>query len=855
MGLAAYRQKRNFKTTPEPHGNQGRARNGHAYLIQKHHARRLHYDLRLEMDGTLKSWAVTKGPSLVPGEKRLAVHVEDHPLEYGDFEGTIPKGEYGGGTVVLWDRGRWAPIGDAKKGYAKGHLDFELIGEKLGGRWHLVRMAHKPREKRENWLLIKGDDSFARSADDPDLLAERPESVKSGRLADEIAEEQPGWSSKTGRIERPTAKITVPKRAKKAPFPGFIQPALATLSAAPPKSGKWLHEIKFDGYRLQVHVQQGKVKLFTRSGLDWTTRFGERIVAALSSLPVKTAILDGELVVEGVGGASDFSALQSDLSEGETGRFVLYLFDALYLDGHDLRPASLAGRKTTLEQVLHGAAPVLRYSEHFEDDGEVVLRHACRLSLEGVVSKVRDAPYRSGRGKDWLKAKCLQRQEFVIAGFVPSTTARNLIGSLVLGYYSDGKLVHAGRVGTGFSNRVAAALFTRLGKTAQPKSPFAGRLGADEKRRVIFVRPDLVAEVEFRAWTADGLVRHASFRGVRDDKLAAEVVREAGGNSSAEGRKAPAVRLTHPDRIYWPEAGVTKQGLADYYSEFWPRMGAFVVNRPLALVRCPDGIGGQCFFQKHAWRGQSKEILSATDPQDDAGPIIAIDGLPGLIGLVQGGVLEIHPWGATFDDLEKPDLINMDLDPGPGVAWDVVIAASHEVRARLADAGLASFVKTSGGKGLHVVAPLVPSAGWDQVKSFAKGLAESMAADHPDLYVATISKAKRPGKILVDYLRNARGSTAVAPYSTRARAGAPVSMPLGWNELSPTIGPAYFTVDNAGARLASLDADPWADYGRAAMPLRTVPNGTKTRRPAPKARKGRRTKAAVRRSSSGRSLA
>ena len=557
MGLAAYRQKRDFKATPEPRGKRGGANTGQAYLIQKHHARRLHYDLRLEMNGTLKSWAVTKGPSLVPGKKRLAVHVEDHPLEYGDFEGTLPKGEYGGGTVVLWDRGRWAPLGDARKGYDKGHLDFELFGEKLGGRCHLVRMAHKPREKKENWLLIKGDDRFARSADDPDLLDERPESVKTGRLAEEIAKEQPGWSSRTGRIERRTEKIAIPKLAKKAGYPGFIQPALASLSATPPQSGKWLHEIKFDGYRLQAHVQQGKTKLFTRSGLDWTARFGPRIAAALSGLPVKTAILDGELVVEGRGGAFDFSALQADLSEGETDRFILYLFDALYLDGHNLCPIPLVGRKEALAHLLQGADPVLRYSDHFEDDGKVVLRHACRLSLEGVVSKARDAPYWSGRGKDWLKSKCLERQEFVIAGFVPSTTTRKVIGSLALGYYADGKLVHAGRVGTGFSERVAAALFTKLGKMAQPKSPFAERLTADEKRQVTFVRPELVAEVEFRAWTADGLVRHASFRGVRGDKLAAEVVRESRGKAPAR-QPASAVRLTHPDRVYWPEAGVTK---------------------------------------------------------------------------------------------------------------------------------------------------------------------------------------------------------------------------------------------------------------------------------------------------------
>jgi bifunctional non-homologous end joining protein LigD len=821
MALESYRKKRDFKTTPEPRGKRRKTAGGDSYLIQKHAARRLHYDLRLEMDGVLKSWAVTKGPSLIPGEKRLAVHVEDHPLEYGDFEGTIPKGEYGGGTVVLWDRGRWSPIGDAKKGYAKGHLDFELHGEKLGGRWHLVRMAHKPREKKENWLLIKGDDDFARSDKDPDILDERPESVKTGRVVEEIEGEAPGWSSKSGRLERPQEhKPVLPKQAKKAGWPGFIEPALATLKPSAPAARKWLHEIKFDGYRLQAHLRAGKARLFTRSGLDWTTKFGKQITAALARLAADEAILDGELVVEGGGGASDFSALQAELAAGRSDRFALYLFDLLYLDGRDLRTAPLVERKAALAVLLRGAPAPLRYSEHFEEDGDLVLRHACRLSLEGVVSKDRGAPYRSGRGRDWIKSKCSERQEFVVAGFVPSTTSRKAIGSLLLGYYEGGKLVHAGRVGTGFTQQVAAGLFKRLDKLKQSKSPFARKLTGEEARQAVFVRPELVAEVEFRAWTADGSVRHASYRGLREDKGTREVVRESNGKAPAEKAAMP-VRLTHPDRLYWKDAGVTKQGLAEYYSEVWRKMAPFIVNRPLALLRCPDGVGGQCFFQKHAWRGQSKEILEANDPKDKGGQtIIAIDGLPGLLGLVQGGVLEIHPWGSRLDDLERPDLITMDLDPGPDVTWAAVIEAAGEVRERLGEAGLESFVKTSGGKGLHVVAPLKPRAGWDAVKAFAKGIADAMASDAPERFVATVSKSKRKGRILVDYLRNGRGATAVAPYSTRARAGAAVSMPLAWEELGPAVGPAYFTVENALPRLAGLNADPWADFQRAAVPLR-----------------------------------
>jgi len=820
MALATYRKKRDFSATPEPRGAKRKSLGGDSFVIQKHAARRLHYDLRLEMDGVLKSWAVTKGPSFIPNEKRLAVHVEDHPLDYGDFEGTIPKGEYGGGTVIVWDRGRWSPVGDAKKGYAKGHLEFELHGEKLHGRWHLVRMAKKPREKKENWLLIKADDEFARGGDDPDILEEHPESVKTGRLIKEVEGEEPGWSSKTGRIGKPAAEQrSVPKKTKKAGYPGFIEPEMATLRTTAPPGTKWLHEIKYDGYRLQAHIRGGTVTLFTRSGLDWTKKFGKPIIAALAALPVEQAIIDGELIVEGAGGASDFSALQAALSEGRTDRMVFYLFDLLYLDGLDFRSVPLVERKDVLQTLLTKApSNLLRYSEHLEDDGELVRQHACRLGLEGIVSKIRDAPYRSGRGKDWIKSKCSMRQEFVIAGFVPSTTFNRAIGSLVLGYYEGGDLLHAGRVGTGFSHALAQDLFKRLDKLRIPKSPFARKLTAEEARGVKFVRPELVAEVEFRTWTADDLIRHAAFRGLREDKDPKGVKRETGRKVSTERPAAPAFRLTHPDRLYWKNAGVTKQGLVDYYAEVWPRMGPFIVDRPLALVRCPDGVGGECFFQKHAWRGQSQDILQATDPEDDE-PVIAIDGLPGLIGLVQGGTLEIHPWGARLGDLERPDLINMDLDPGPGVSWEEVIEAAREVRERLQKAGLESFVKTSGGKGLHVVAPLKPKAKWEEVKAFAKGIADSMASDSPTRFVATVTKAKRKGKILIDYLRNGRGATAVAPYSTRARPGAAVSMPLAWEELSPALRADYFTVTNALTRLAALEKDPWEEFWSAAVPL------------------------------------
>jgi len=818
MALETYHSKRNFGSTPEPRGASTRRRKKAAelsFVIQKHAARRLHYDLRLEMDGVLKSWAVTKGPSLVPGEKRLAVHVEDHPLEYGSFEGTIPKGEYGGGTVIVWDRGTWEPVGDLKKGYAKGHIDFRLKGEKLSGEWHLVRMGQKKGEK-ENWLLIKATDEFAREEGEPDILEERPESVKTGRVVEEVADEKPGWSSKKGKLKTEETALPVPAKAKKAKWPGFIEPALATLAKTAPSGAKWLHEIKFDGYRIQAHIQKGKVKLYTRSGLDWTERFGKDLANALKKLPVDEAILDGEVIVEADGAVASFSSLQADLSEGRTDRMVYYAFDLLHLDGMDLRGAPLTERKRTLQVLLHSADPVLRFSEHFEEDGQTVLNHACKLSLEGIISKTADAAYGSGRSRNWLKAKCSKRQEFVVIGYTPSTTSSTAIGSLALGYYDKGDLIYAGRVGTGFTQKTAKELFGKLSKLKAAKTPTKKKLTTLEAKNLQFVKPELVAEVEFQVWTADNIIRHAAFQGLREDKSPQEIVRESEGGPVQEPVELPDVRLTHPDRVYWEDVGVTKQGLAEYYVQVWPRMESVVVNRPLALVRCPDGAAGQCFFQKHAWKGQSKDIILAKDPEDDE-PVIAIKDLKGLIGLVQGGTLEIHPWGANLKNLEKPDSINMDLDPGPGVEWPEVIEAAIEVRERLAAFGLKSFVKTSGGKGLHVVAPLKPKALWEDVKAFAKGIADSMAEDDSSRYVATVSKAKRKGKILIDYLRNGRGATAVAPYSTRSRDGAPVSMPLAWDELSPDIGPAYFTVENAVQRLA-VD-DPWKDFWKAAVAL------------------------------------
>jgi bifunctional non-homologous end joining protein LigD len=850
MALETYRRKRNFAATAEPKGATP-VPGSDLFVVQKHDATRLHYDLRLALDGVLKSWAVTRGPSLNPGEKRLAVAVEDHPLEYADFEGTIAKGEYGGGAVIVWDNGTWAPFGDAHKGLKKGHLEFELHGQKLNGRWHLVRMHGKPDEKRENWLLIKGDDEFARSPDAADILEERPESISTGRVIDELKDEPPGWSSKTGKIEKPEARAAARSKPKMvarrrkapaeagiasaieglpdAPMPGFVEPMLATLGRSPPTGGRWLHEIKFDGYRLQAQIEDGKVTFWTRRGLDWTAKFGKAVAEALRKLPVSNALIDGEMVVANESGVAEFSLLQADLSDGRVDRFVYYAFDCLYLDGHDLREEPLIRRKECLSQLIGTKSDVIRYSAHFEEDGKLVLQRACALGLEGIISKDSQSAYVSGRGKSWVKAKCSAQQEFVIAGYVPSSTGRKAIGSLSLGVYDGNNLRYVGRVGTGFSSGVAEALFTRLDAMRLRSSPFTKRLSTAEARQVRYVKPELIAQIDFRGWTGDGLLRQASFQGLRDDKPALEVVSETTmGTKAAPESPKTSVTLTHPDRVYWPDVGVTKQGLADYYAEAWPFMKSLIVGRALALVRCPDGIGGQTFFQKHAWKGLNRNIVLVKDPTEPE-ELISIQDFDGLVALVQSAALEIHPWGSTVTDWERPDMIVMDLDPGDDVTWASVIVAAQEVRARLKGAGLASFVKTSGGKGLHVVSPVKPKADWPAVKAFTKAMADSMAADSPDRYVSTIPKARRHGKILIDYLRNQRGMTAVAAYSTRARPGASVSMPLAWEELTSEIGAAYFTTRNAPARLASV-VDPWADFRAAAAPIEGEGKKAKPRR-------------------------
>lgn len=886
-GLKSYRGKRRFGVTAEPKGKVARKR-GHAFVIQKHAATRLHYDLRLELDGVMKSWAVTRGPSLVPSEKRLAVEVEDHPIEYNKFEGTIPKGEYGGGTVMVWDRGTWSPHDDPHKGLKKGHLAFDLAGAKLGGAWHLVRLRKRPGEKRNNWLLIKSDDEEARGTQDKDILEEAGFSIKTGRSMEEIAQgkrasakeksamkkvlastkkkmsapKSRSTGSKTAKIKKTTRKKgasaqlvqkhdTITDRkprlkgAKRTALPDFVEPCLATLADKAPDSANWIHEIKFDGYRLQARLSGGKARLLTRKGLDWTHKF-KGIAAAVAELDADSALIDGELVVEGDDGITSFSLLQEELKSGRQDRLVYYVFDLLYLNDQNLRTLPLGERKEALAQLLKSApkSSPLRFSESIAERGPVLLKHACQLGLEGIISKRADAPYRSGRGGDWIKTKCSSRQELVIAGFVPSTADARAVGALVLGFHDKGKLVYAGRTGTGFTHQTSRDLYKKLKVLRRERTPFA-TVPAEERgvRAPIWVEPELVAEVDFHGWTHGDRVRQASYQGLREDRAAADVVREdkpmesvaARSKTTARKRSAPvsasskkasskktnnatvgAVTLSHPDRVYWEDAGVTKQDLAEYYKAVWKWMAPHVAGRPISLLRCPEGASGQCFFQKHAAAGITTEHLHLVPEKGDK--IISIDDLDGLLSLVQAGVLEVHTRGTTIDQREHADRLVFDLDPGPGTGWKEVVAAARDVHDRLEDIGLKTYLKTSGGKGLHVVLPIA-STPWAKAKEFTQALAQAMAADDPGRYVATATKTKRKNRIFIDYLRNSREATAVAPYSTRARPGAAVSTPITWAELGSLKSADQYTVLNIRARLQRLRKDPWAGIDRVRQKL------------------------------------
>jgi bifunctional non-homologous end joining protein LigD len=807
---------------------EGREEAAGAFVVQKHAARRLHYDLRLELDGVLKSWAVTRGPSLTLGEKRLAVRTEDHPIEYLNFEGNIPKGEYGGGSMIVWDQGRWVPEGDPHKALTKGHLAFRLDGARLKGNWHLVRMRPRRGEKTEPWLLIKSDDEFARQAGGPEITDEEVTSHLSGRTNEELAAagDLRGDHAARAAAARGRKRILPDAGkvagARKGLLPTFLEPSLASPCDKPPSGPKWIHEIKHDGYRIQARINGRETRLLTRKALDWTARF-RSIADALAGLGLGSALIDGEIVVEDEKGISSLNNLQADLKAGRRERFRYYVFDLLYCEGYDLTKATLVDRKQLLQDIVAGLEAIspIRFSEHIEADGPTMLEHSCRFGLEGIISKRRDLPYRPGRGEHWFKAKCQQSQEFVILGYVASTAASRTVGALALGYFANGQLVYTGRVGTGWSADLAASLYAELDKIKTTKPALRNALPAGAEKGLVWTEPRLVCAVEYRDWTHDGLIRQSSFKGLREDKPVQEISLESPlpalpgergrGRTKMPNQSDPGgIKLTHPDRILWPDSGITKQGLADYYADIADWILPHVAGRVLSLLRCPSGTGEKCFFAKHPWSGLS-QVVQRVDV-GEAEPMLVLDSLEGLMNLVQAGVVEIHPWGSRADRLDRPDRLIFDLDPGDDVPWSAVIAAAGAVRGRLESHGLKSFVKTSGGKGLHVVVPVEPSAGWAEAKSFAASIAEAMAADQPDRYVATIAKRARRGRVFIDYLRNDPGSTAVAAYSPRSSPQASVSTPLEWDELSEGLRSDHFTVGNVRHRLAFLKRDPWQGF-------------------------------------------
>lgn len=760
------------------------------FLVQKHDATRLHYDFRLEWDGVLLSWAVTKGPSDDPGEKRLAVRTEDHPLSYGDFEGTIPKHEYGGGTVMLWDWGTWAPVGDPTEGLERGKLKFTLNGERMRGGWALVRMRPRKGEKRENWLLIKERDDLAGESADA-LTRTHERSVKTGRSMEEIAKDAPP------RKETARAQRSGQTRDRTRPRPSFHKPQLATLVDAAPEGEAWIHETKFDGYRCQAALGKGGTRLYTRSGKDWTDKFAA-LDGAFDPLPCDSALIDGEVVAARAGG-SPFSALQAALSDG--GALVFFAFDLLELDGRDLTPLPLTERRARLASLIEGLPDdgPLRMSTHVTGRGPDVFENACKAGAEGIISKRADAPYRGRRSRDWRKVKCSNRQEFVIGGYSPSDKRGRPFASLLLGEMGPEGLRYRGRVGTGFAARDFKAL-TRAW-TPRKTSPFADAPKAIS-RDAQWLRPDLVAEIEFTEFTAEGHIRHGSYLGLRRDKTAQEVTLET-PEQNDETLSVAGVRISNAAREVFPRAGCTKGDVARHYERAGARMIQIAGHRPLSLLRCPDGIAGDCFFQKHAGKGfpTALQRIDIEEKDGDMAEYLYATRTEALVAAAQMGTIEFHIWGARTDRLERPDRLVFDLDPDEGLGWSDVQAAAIEMRDVLKGLGLTATPLLTGGKGVHVCVPLRRTQGWETVGIFSKTLAHVMAARAPDRYTATMSKARRKGRVFIDWLRNQRGATAIAPYSLRARPGAPVAMPVTWDELAELPRAGVFSISDVAGRL------------------------------------------------------
>ena len=853
--LSTYRKKRDFEKTAEPSGDVKVAPSkARRFVIQKHDATRLHYDFRLEFDGVFKSWAVTRGPSLDPHDKRLAVEVEDHPLDYGDFEGTIPQGQYGGGTVQLWDRGYWESD-NPEKGFARGDLKFTLHGDKLHGSWVLVRMRHdRTGGKRTNWLLIKHRDEYAREGADNDLLAE-DRSVASGRSMDQIAagkgkapkpfmtargraKADAVWHSNRGEAAearaRPKKAAAPPKATKVDEMPDFVAFELCTSVEQPPSGTGWGHEIKFDGYRVQLRVENGEAALKTRKGLDWTDKF-KAIAKAGGALP--DAMIDGEIVALDHEGNPDFSALQAAISDGKTENLIFYAFDLLFDEGEDLRRLPLEQRKARLKQLLDARkknkSESIRYVEHFEANGEDVLESAKKLGLEGIISKKLGSPYRSGRSDSWTKTKSRAGQEVVLGGW---KTTNGKFRSLMAGVYRGGHLAFVGIIGTGFGQDTVRRIMPALKKAEADKSPFGGKDAPRKTRDIHWLKPELVAEIEFAGFTEGGNIRQAAFKGLRQDKPAGEVIAEKPAmvnvikpspKASNKSGEVMGVVISKPEKELWPDAGdgegVTKLDLARYFEAIGGWMIPHLKGRPCSVVRAPDGIKGETFFQRHAMPGTSK-MLELVKVSGDRKPYLQIDRVEGLAAVAQSGGLELHPWNCAPDATDVPGRLVFDLDPAPNVDFSEVIEAARDMRERLKVLGLESFCKTTGGKGLHVVAPLTYGARdqvtWKEAKAFAQGVCQWMAQDNPAQYLLNMSKKLRKGKIFLDYLRNDRLSTAVAVLSPRARAGATVSMPLIWAQVRGDLDPRRYTVRTVPALLAKSKA--WDGYDDAASSIKNA---------------------------------
>ncbi len=877
--LEVYRRKRNFELTPEPAGGDEpfsdatlkHALEGGRFVIHKHAAQRLHYDLRLERAGVFESWAVPKGPSLVPGEKRLAVHVEDHPLEYGDFEGVIPEREYGGGTVMLWDRGRWAPI--AYKGKYKNddhHIDFVLAGEKLRGVWTLVRTSQSTRRTSarksgeahagDNWMLIKRHDDVSGESEVTDI------SVATGRTMEQIAADKNRTWTQGGEKSGPQAEqlsiqsSEIPDPAAidsavKHAFPRKFDVTLATLEQQAPDGDDWLHEIKFDGYRILAFCKGGNVRLVSRNGKDWTKRFSET-AALLKNLGVD-AVLDGEVVAFASDGTTSFRALQEALAAGDSRGLVYQTFDIVHLNGYNLTKVPLAQRKQTLAEVLDACGFTgrsgIRYTENVVGQGAAFVEQACRLGLEGIICKRADSQYRAGRSRNWLKVKCTAREELLICGYTNPGGARKGFGSLLLGAWRDDELVYAGRVGTGFNQRVLVQLHGQLRKLKIDQAPL---VDPPKEAGLHWVKPQLIAEVEFSEWTRDGVLRHPSFRGLREDKNPKDIrLPEAAGTrasgelssgkskffgktrssaASLPDKKATAsvrratrdtaevagITLTNAGRILYPELGITKLALAQYYEEIVDWILPQLAARPLSLVRCPSGYTGQCFFQKHPRSTVDKSVPRVMiEESGGKSPYLYVQSLADIISLVQVGALELHVWGSHVDDVERPDMLVFDLDPSPGVPLQETLRVARELHERLVDLGLQSFPRTTGGKGLHLVVPIEPERPWDEIKTFCHEVARAQARADPRRVTSVMSKTRRRGRIFVDYLRNGRGATAICSYSPRAREGAPIAVPVAWEEVTSALQPDRYNIENLRRRLAVMKEDPWENFEAARRPL------------------------------------